>query len=159
MQYFISCVLCWKVHYFIIDISHPLEYSCFSTKGKYRHLFTDTRNSLMPGTDYIRQRRYVTSIVELLWPEIRKCNPTNTPPFFSFLASRGCERRGIWLLMQSILELSLIARFMGPTWGPSGADRSEMGPMLAPWTLLSWALWPFFTVTIIRPITAPTTYT
>ena len=27
---------------------------------------------------------------------------------------------------------------MGPTWGPSGADRAAMeGPMLAPWTLLS----------------------
>ena len=27
--------------------------------------------------------------------------------------------------------------FMGPKWGPSGADRTQMGPMLAPWTLLS----------------------
>ena len=33
--------------------------------------------------------------------------------------------------------ITLIARFMGPTWGPSGADRTQMGPMLAPWTLLS----------------------
>ena len=32
---------------------------------------------------------------------------------------------------------SLIARFMGPTWGPSGADRTQVGPMLAPWTSLS----------------------
>ena len=31
----------------------------------------------------------------------------------------------------------LIARFMGPTWGPSGADRTQVGNMLAPWTLLS----------------------
>ena len=31
----------------------------------------------------------------------------------------------------------LIARFMGPTWGPSGADRTQVGPMLAPWRLLS----------------------
>ena len=39
----------------------------------------------------------------------------------------------------SILAISsiLIARFMGPTWGPSGADRTQVGPMLAPWTLLS----------------------
>ena len=29
------------------------------------------------------------------------------------------------------LTTSLIARFMGPTWGPSGADRTQMGPMLA----------------------------
>ena len=30
-----------------------------------------------------------------------------------------------------------ITRFMGSTWGPSGADRTQVGPMLAPWTLLS----------------------
>ena len=33
--------------------------------------------------------------------------------------------------------ISLIARFMGPTWGPSGADRTQVGPVLAPGTLLS----------------------
>ena len=32
---------------------------------------------------------------------------------------------------------SLIARFMGQTWGPSGADRTQVGPMLVPWTLSS----------------------
>ena len=32
--------------------------------------------------------------------------------------------------------MSLTARFMGPTWGPSGADRIQVGPMLAPRTLL-----------------------
>ena len=29
---------------------------------------------------------------------------------------------------------------MRPTWGPSGADRTQVGPMLAPWTLLSGML-------------------
>ena len=29
---------------------------------------------------------------------------------------------------------------MRPTWGPPGADRIQVGPMLAPWTLLS-GLW------------------
>ena len=37
----------------------------------------------------------------------------------------------------NILIYTLIARFMGPTWGPSGAERTRVGPMLAPWTLLS----------------------
>ena len=32
---------------------------------------------------------------------------------------------------------TLIARFMGPTRSPSGADRTQVGPMLAPWTLQS----------------------
>ena len=36
-----------------------------------------------------------------------------------------------------LISQSLIARFRGPTWGPSGADRTPVGPMLAPWILLS----------------------
>ena len=34
-------------------------------------------------------------------------------------------------------KTSQIARFIGPTWGPPGSCRPQMGPMLAPWTLLS----------------------
>ena len=30
-----------------------------------------------------------------------------------------------------------IAKFTGPTWGPAGSCRPQMGPILAPWTLLS----------------------
>ena len=30
-----------------------------------------------------------------------------------------------------------ISRFMEPTWNPPGSCRPQMGPMLAPWTLLS----------------------
>ena len=40
-------------------------------------------------------------------------------------------------IMGDIRKTSLIAMFMGPTWGPSGADRTHVGPMLAPWTLVS----------------------
>ena len=39
---------------------------------------------------------------------------------------------------------SLIARFMGPTWGPFGADRTQVDPMLAPWTLLSGMPYIFY---------------
>ena len=48
---------------------------------------------------------------------------------------------------------SQTARFMGPTWGASGADRTQVGPMLAPWTLLSGVFfgivstsWAHFTI-------------
>ena len=34
-------------------------------------------------------------------------------------------------------RVSIIARFRGPAWGPSGAARIQSCPMLAPWTLLS----------------------
>ena len=40
---------------------------------------------------------------------------------------------------------SPIARFIGPTWGQSGADRTQVGPMLAPWTLLSGIVGQFHT--------------
>ena len=33
--------------------------------------------------------------------------------------------------------VSQTAKFMGPTWGPPGSYRPQMGPVLAPWTLLS----------------------
>ena len=32
---------------------------------------------------------------------------------------------------------SQLAKFMGPTWGPPGSCRPQMGPVLAPWTMLS----------------------
>ena len=36
-----------------------------------------------------------------------------------------------------LMNPTLIARFIGLTWGPSGADSTQVGPMLAPWILLS----------------------
>ena len=33
--------------------------------------------------------------------------------------------------------ISQVAKFMGPSWGSPGTYRPQMGPMLAPWTLLS----------------------
>ena len=33
--------------------------------------------------------------------------------------------------------ITLVARIMGPTSGPSGANRTQVDPMLAPWNLLS----------------------
>ena len=43
-----------------------------------------------------------------------------------------------------------IAKFMGPTWGPPGSCRTQMGPMLASWTLLSGHL--LCEVTQMRPV-------
>ena len=38
---------------------------------------------------------------------------------------------------RSAMKSPHIAKFMGLTWGPPGSCRPQMGPMLAPWTLLS----------------------
>ena len=38
---------------------------------------------------------------------------------------------------QTDFKYTQIGKFMGPTWGPPESCRPQMGPMLAPWTLLS----------------------
>ena len=38
------------------------------------------------------------------------------------------------------LNMTAITKFMGPTWGPPGSYRPQMGPKLAPGTLLSGLL-------------------
>ena len=79
-------------------------------------------------------------------------------PFYlvcqTFANSFGAQPRNFMLLTFCILKLSeqhpqhtmdtryvmmpyKIARFMGPTWGPPRSCRPQMGPMLAPCTLLS----------------------
>ena len=40
-------------------------------------------------------------------------------------------------LCHHVVVRSQIAKYMGPTWGPSWFCRPQMGLMLAPWTLLS----------------------
>ena len=39
------------------------------------------------------------------------------------------------VIIDTPCKVTLIERFMGPTWGPPGANRTQVGPMLAPWTL------------------------
>ena len=62
---------------------------------------------------------------------------TNTKP-----VSGSAEIRQTWPERSFVRLLpkwlaSLKSRFMGLTWGLSGADRTQVGPMWAPWTSLS----------------------
>ena len=54
---------------------------------------------------------------------------TVSDSLYNYLSSKT----QVWYFCDSLL----IARFMWTTWGPSGADRTQVGPILAPWTLLS----------------------
>ena len=57
-----------------------------------------------------------------------------TLPWFTYTLPMSTPAILIW---HGARKTPLIARFVGPAWGPSGADRTQVGPMLAPWTLLS----------------------
>ena len=52
-----------------------------------------------------------------------------TPPFALTITS---------LLLAHYWNISTqLAKFMGPTWGPPGSCRPQLGPILAPWAMLS----------------------
>ena len=75
------------------------------------------------------------------YPVIRNSSNTvkccyNTVQFIMILhtALRFCEYSGRMYCCFGGKLVSLIARLMGPTWGPAGADRTQVGPMLATWT-------------------------
>ena len=50
---------------------------------------------------------------------------------------------------------SRIERCMGPTWGLFGADRTQVGPMLAPWILLSGMVWHQHEIWLIMHMVPP----
>ena len=55
--------------------------------------------------------------------------------------------RSNWKLEKLQRNHTETAKFMGPTWGPSGSCRPQMGPMLVPQTLLSgYYIWGVSTV-------------
>ena len=68
--------------------------------------------------EWISKRKQQTRVGMSLW-----AHTEGTLSIYSGLAY-GCKH-------------TLIARFVGPRWDPSGTDRTQVGPMLAPWTLLS----------------------
>ena len=59
----------------------------------------------------------------------------------------GPRSGAIWPIIQCVMrcgsvicndgDKSSTTKFAAPTWGPPGADRTQVGPMLTPWTLLS----------------------
>ena len=60
------------------------------------------------------------------------------------LISLAPEKRGSivkMIIFKHIIQITQIAKFMAATWGPPGSCRPQMGPMLAPLTLLSGVSW------------------
>ena len=77
------------------------------------------------------------SPVDILLSQLRDVGPSPSA------VNSCCDKAVFYQIMTTgVHMLSLIARFMGPTWGPSGADRTQVGPILAPWTLLSGMILP-----------------
>ena len=67
------------------------------------------------------------------------CNQSPTclqPPCNLPATTRNFGRKEVADRLQAMCDRGL-TKFMGPTWGPTKPYRPQMGPVLAPWTLLS----------------------
>ena len=68
------------------------------------------------------------------------CQTSRGMPFVTKLIADGYLRKLVnqpISLKQGRRHLNLNNKVYGPTWDPSGADRTQVDPMLAPWTLQS----------------------
>ena len=87
----------------------------------------------------------VAKFMGLTWDPPGSCRPQMGPILvpWTLLSGKLTQHVSPWSYMlgrcqwQDRNYCTLTARFMGPTRGPPGAYRTQVGPMLAPWTLLS----------------------
>ena len=85
----------------------------------------------VPGIPSACATHNLAYLVRGLWPEVK-----GLLILAVYVASlTGGDGKGAIILQPST---ALIASFMGPMWGPPGADKTQVGPMLATWTLLYW---------------------
>ena len=87
---------------------------------------------------------YITLVVlKLQYPEIARSTPLPLMPRPLCVASLPVkiltqQNKRVPFSREEVLPRpTQIAKLMGPTWGPTGSCRPQMGPMLALWTLLS----------------------
>ena len=143
-------LLCWHtLHVFKIILLMKKVYSrfAFSLSISYEQR-RDMKNvlsmTIVPGS--LSQAVHLLHF--LLWRITDNLRPVHIlsrkclrllPIIIFITCGDGCWQRPRFQYPEVILillEICLIARFMGPTWDPPGADRTRVGPMLAPWTLL-----------------------
>ena len=79
------------------------------------------------------QKRHVSFQVWQIWADIVSCRSFLSPWLFS---GSTCVISIAMGNMESF-TYTYPDRSMGPTWIPSGADRTQVVPFLAPWILLS----------------------
>ena len=83
-------------------------------------------------------------VSQMIWFAIRERNIWNILSLYSLF--KQPSHNGRWSNYEHNgpgRTTDLIARFIGPTCGPHGAVRTQVGPMLAPWTLSAVGKWHF----------------
>ena len=94
------------------SLSHLWKESC---------LLSDRNHFVVPGHQHIKDIYIHIYVYIYMYNQIQSWTSS----------SSGVKRA------ECLLIICQIEKFMGLTWGPPGADRTQVGPMLAPSTLLS----------------------
>ena len=110
-----------------------------------RHLADDIFKYNNPALDLIMawRRRGDTSLFEQMlthifgtrarWVKLSATNNTSTALAIVILTPHSCHTTPSW----EYRCITQKARFTWPPWSPPGSCRPQVGPVLAPWTLLS----------------------
>ena len=117
-------ILSVKYHIILINITIVLMFRLISNEHRWGR---SIRSTIQLSQD--------TGDVDKNLIMLKYCPYVDQPPL---IVIGWNHRHASWHCPRLFLyAYTLIARFVGPTWGPSRADRTQVGPMLAPWTLLS----------------------
>ena len=138
-----ACTCGWACAYYT-DIIYPMKYvhvffcdyiinSCSLMQYIYQHSSKLLHMHWTYFTIWITSLAHGQDMIKITKPE----------RWAHFLGYTGVT---FWKDVAGFLLISLIARFMGPTWGPPGSCQPRVDPMLAPWTLLSGILKPVWNV-------------
>ena len=132
-----NCQLCGGLKFLPLSLTWTIW--CIK-QSSCRWFKTSPRSYVVTEISPPKQRKYfrkyqlqpVTQIA-MQWittkPEERGYNTLWEYTIWMYIAV--CD---VWCMK---LLASTISKFMGSTWGPSGPDRAQVGPMLTPWILPS----------------------
>ena len=125
--------------------------SCKLVSQTYHNIILNTLKQIVFITNKKRKYKWAIylennsdlnqNVSNMWWLLAKHFNPAAEAWIFRDIYVKAFAFDGLSPLHHHEIISTLIARFMGPTWGPHGSCRPQMGPMLAPWTLLSGQLW------------------
>ena len=111
----------WDTALFCNNISHWLESALHIVLIASQSTLSITPQMQLPGP-------VGAKLMAVLILHAVAVGPTGGPT----VINGCCDKNSLTAATDQLTVYTLIVRFMGPTWGPSEADRTQVGPMLAP---------------------------
>ena len=116
----LNCIQLENVSTVTTELMQRIARTYILDRGKEHRIFKAIKELSLPNTVFICYMQYLCIILNIyIW--ILKI----------IMLPQG------WIQSRNFPKCSQVAKFMGPTWDPPGSCRPQLGPMWAPWNLLS----------------------